>query len=87
MNLLTAMTGVEILTAIIQILVGGISSVAQAVGAGLSTIAQNVFLTSDGSALSVFGILVCVFAGIGLAISLCRAVVMFVGSLGGKKVR
>lgn len=76
----------EILTEIIQILVGGISGVAQGIGGGLSTLAQSVFLTSvEGvTKLSVFGTLICVFAGISLAISLSRWIVNFVTSLGSR---
>lgn len=84
------MTGVEIMRAIIEILVGGISGVATGIGQGLSTLAQSVFLqtTGEGSSattsLSVFGVLVVVFAGISLAIGLSRWVVNFVASLGAR---
>lgn len=84
------MTGVEIMKAIIEILVGGISGVATGIGQGLSTLAQSVFLQTTGSgesattSLSVFGVLVVVFAGISLAIGLSRWVVNFVASLGAR---
>lgn len=84
------MTGVQIMQAIIEILVGGISGVATGIGQGLSTLAQSVFLqtTGEGSAattsLSTFGVLVVVFAGISLAIGLSRWVVNFVASLGAR---
>lgn len=84
------MTGVQIMQAIIEILVGGISGVATGIGQGLSTLAQSVFLqttgTGDGAttSLSVFGVLVVVFAGISLAIGLSRWVVNFVASLGAR---
>ena len=78
------MTGVEILQAIIQILVGGISGVATGIGTGLSTLATSIFLTGTGAeqTLSTFGVLIVCFAGISLAVGLCRWVVNFVTSLG-----
>lgn len=79
-----------ILTEIITILVGGINGIAEGVGAGLNTLAESIFLTTDATAgttsLSVFGALVVVFAGIGLAIGLCRLVVRWISTLGGRKV-
>lgn len=78
----------DILSQIIQILVGGITGIAQGVGSGLSTLAESVFLTTTGTGsdatttLSVFGTLVVVFAGISLAMGLCRWIVNFVTSLG-----
>lgn len=78
------MTGVAILRSIIEILIGGITGVAEGIGGGLSTLAQSIFLTGSGETqtLSTFGILIVCFAGIGLATSLCRWVVNFVTSLG-----
>lgn len=84
------MTGVQIMQAIIEILVGGISGVATGIGQGLSTLAQSVFLQTTGTgdsavtSLSTFGVLVVVFAGISLAIGLSRWVVNFVASLGAR---
>ena len=84
------MTGVQIMTAIIEILVGGISGVATGIGQGLSTLATSVFLQTTGegasavTSLSTFGVLVVVFAGISLAIGLSRWVVNFVASLGAR---
>ncbi len=75
-----------ILTDIIEILVGGISGVATGIGGGLSTLATSVFLTGTGETqtLSTFGTLIVCFAGISLAIGLCRWVVNFVTSLGAR---
>lgn len=84
------MSGVEIMQSIIEILVGGISGVAQGVGEGLSTLAQSIFLQTTGepdaavTELSTFGVLIVVFAGISLAIGLCRWVVNFISSLGAR---
>lgn len=76
----------SILTQIIEILVGGITGVAEGVGVGLSTLAQNIFLTGTGETqtLSVMGILIVSFAGISLAFGLCRWVLNFCTSLGAR---
>lgn len=84
------MSGTQIMQSIIEILVGGITQVAQGIGSGLSTLAQSVFLTTTGegssatTTLSTFGVLIVVFAGISLAIGLSRWVVDFVASLGAR---
>lgn len=84
------MTGIEIMQAVIQILVGGITEMAKGIGGGLSTLAQSIFLTTSGSdgnevtTLSTFGVLIVVFAGISLAVGLSRWVVNFVASLGAR---
>lgn len=76
----------NILTQIIQILVGGISGVATHLGAGLSELATAIFLegTGETQTLSVFGTLIVAFAGISLAIGLSRWVLNFVTSLGAR---
>lgn len=73
-----------ILQEIISILVAGISGIATGVGQGLTTLAQTLFLGSEAGTLSVFGGLVVVFAGISLAIGLCRWVVDWIASLGAR---
>lgn len=75
-----------ILTAIIELLTGGITGVASGIGAGLSSLATNIFLTGTGETqtLSVFGSLIIIFAGISLALALCRWMVNFVTSLGAR---
>lgn len=73
-----------ILQEIISILVAGISGIATGVGQGLTTLAQTLFLGTEAGSLSVFGGLVVVFAGISLAIGLCRWVVDWITSLGAR---
>lgn len=73
-----------ILQQIISILVAGITGIAEGVGSGLTTLAQALFLGSEAGTLSVFGGLVVVFAGISLAIGLCRWVVDWITSLGAR---
>lgn len=78
------MTGTAILTAIIEILTGGLTSIGSAIGSALSTLANSVFIDSSGTTptLSTFGSLVVVFAGISLGLALCRWVINFITSLG-----
>lgn len=71
-----------ILKQIIEILVAGITGIASGVGSGLTTLAQSIFIGSEPGTLTVFGGLVVVFAGISLAIGLCRWVVDWITSLG-----
>lgn len=73
-----------ILNQIIDILIAGITGIASGVGSGLTTLAQSIFLGSEPGSLSVFGGLVVVFAGISLAIGLCRWVVGWITSLGAR---
>ena len=73
-----------ILSEIISILVAGISGLATGIGEGLSSLVSSIFLTGTGEnlALSTFGGLIVVFAGISLAIGLSKWVVNWVTSLG-----
>lgn len=75
-----------ILTEIIQILVGGITGVAEGIGGGLQELATSIFLegTGETQTLSVMGTLIVVFAGISLALGLSRWVLNFVTSLGAR---
>lgn len=77
-----------ILTQIISILVGGIKGIASGIGEGLSSLATSIFLdtTGEAAALSVFGMFVAIFAGISLAVGLCRLVVRWISTLGGSRV-
>lgn len=83
------MSGTELVTEIVEILVSGISGIASGIGEGLSTLAQAIFMTTaEGGTqtMSTFGILIVVFAGISLAIGLSRLVVSWISSLGGSNV-
>lgn len=76
-----------VLQEIIQILVGGITQLATGIGSGLKSLVEAIFLTGEGTsaspyALSAFGGVVVVFAGIALAVGLSRWVMHFVTSLG-----
>lgn len=76
------MTGTQIVTAIIEILVSGLTGIGEAMGAAFSTLAESIFIS--GSGLSTFGILVVVFAAISLGLSLTRWVLNFVTSWGNR---
>ena len=73
---------IAVLQEIISILTGGITGIATGIGSGLSELATSIFLNEAGSALSLFGGLIVVFAGISLAVGLCRWFMNFVTSLG-----
>ena len=73
-----------ILKQIIDILIAGITGIAGGIGSGLTTLAQSIFLGTEACTLSVFGGLVIVFAGISLALGLCRWVVNWITSLGSR---
>lgn len=80
----------SVLTEIIQILTAGITGIAQGIGSGVTSLVQNLFLTGEGTqaspyALNVFGGVVVVFAGIALAIGLCRWVMNYLTSLGSSR--
>lgn len=81
----------DILTAIIQILVGGITGIATGVGGGLNSLVKEIFLetvtgeTGSTTTLSTFGTLIIVFAGISLAIGLSKLVVHWLTSLGASR--
>lgn len=76
----------QILTAIIDLLVGGITGIAGGIGQGLGDLVQNIFLAVNEqgavTGLSTFGSVIIIFAGVSLAIGLSRWVVNWVTSLG-----
>lgn len=86
------MTGTAIVEQIVSILGAGITGVASFIGSGLNNLVNDLFFTTTGTGsdavttMSMFGIMVVVFAGISLAIGLSRLVVQWLGSLGGKNI-
>jgi hypothetical protein len=83
------MDGTAIVTEIIEILTAGITGIATGIGSGLKSLVDNIFFTTaEGGAatMSTFGIMICVFAGISLAIGLSRLIVRWLSSLGGSRV-
>lgn len=80
------MEGTAIVASIIEILVSGITGIAQGIGSGLTELVKSIFFTTSGetTTMSVFGIMIVVFAGISLAIGLSRWVLQFLTSLGSR---
>lgn len=77
----------SLLTEIIGILTGGLTSFGTGLGAGINGIVTSMFVDSTGStpALTTFGGLVAVFAAIGLAVGISRKLFNWLVSLGGRK--
>ena len=84
MNLLAAVSSSQILTEIVELLSGSLISLGNAIGKGLSSMVQSLFLDTSGDAtkLSTFGTVIMIFAGISLAIGMTKWVTNFVGSFG-----
>lgn len=80
------MTGTSLVTAIVQILVSGLTSIGTGIGGALSSMATSIFLSGEGNTatLSVFGTLIIVFGAISLGFSLTRWVLNFITSLGNR---
>lgn len=81
--------GQNIVGEIVQILVSGITGLAQGIGSGLNDMAQALFLSGSGTesspyTLSTFGAIVAVFAGIALAVGLTTLVTKWIMSLGAR---
>lgn len=76
-----------ILTEIVTILVGGIQTLGTGIAGGVTNMVTALFVTGTGTsadpyALSTFGGILCVFAGVSLAMSITKKVYHFVASLG-----
>ena len=87
---MTAEKALLLMSDIIKILVGAIKEYATGIGEGLSALVQGVFMTTTGSGesavttLSVFGVVIIIFAGVSLAVGLSRWAVNFLTSLGSR---
>lgn len=79
-----------ILTEIVNILVGGITGMAEGIGSGLNQMATSLFITTTGEGasatqtLSTFGGIVAIFGGIALAVGLTTLVTKWIMSLGAR---
>lgn len=76
-----------VLQEFVQILVGGISQLAQGIASGVAEMAEALFLkvnatTNAVEGLSTFGGIVAIFAGLSLAIAITTKVYTWVTSLG-----
>lgn len=76
-----------VLTEFMGLLVGGITTLAEGIATGVSTMASALFLETDATThavtgLSAFGGIVGIFAGIALAVGITSRVYIWVTSLG-----
>lgn len=82
------MTGTAIVEQIVNILVSGITQLGSGIGEGVSNFIQSLAFTTTGegssavTSMSVFFILIVVFAGIALAIGLTTKLFNWLSSLG-----
>ena len=77
----------SVLAEIVEILVAGISGLAEGIGAGLNDMVSSLFITTgtDGAqTLSTFGGVVAIFGGIALAVGLTTLVSKWIMSLGAR---
>lgn len=74
----------SVLQEIITLLTSGITQLASGIGSGLKELVTGIFLdtTGNSTALSTFGGVIVVFAGVALAIGLSRWVVNWLTSFG-----
>lgn len=83
------MTPSAIVSQIVEILTSGLTAFAQGIGGGIQAAVQNMFFTTTGTgndattSLSIYAIMVLVFAGVALATGLTRLIFNWLGSLGG----
>ena len=73
------------MTQILELLFGGFTETAKQMGLGLSEFVQGIFLNTIGGTLTTFGMLAVIFAGIALALSLCKFILVWVTSFGKTK--
>lgn len=74
------------LTEAIQLLTGGLTTTASAIGSGLSSYVNGLLVDASGTtpAMSAFASVLFIFGGISLAFTLGRWVMNFVASLGNR---
>lgn len=74
----------EIVTAILEILLSGLTSTAQKMGAGINEFFTNLFVvvTESATKLTVFGQVALSFMGVSLALGLCYGILNFVTTMG-----
>lgn len=73
------------MTKILELLFGGFTETAKQMGLGLSQFVQGIFLDTTAGTLTTFGMLAVIFAGIALALSLCKFILVWVTSFGKSK--
>lgn len=84
------MSGVEVVQEIVDILVAGITNLGTGIASGVANFAQSLAFTTVGTGsdahqeLSIYFVLVLVFAGVALAIGLTRLIFNWLSSLGNR---
>lgn len=78
------MSGTAIVSEIVNILVAGLTQLGTGIGSGIANFAQALAFTGTGEhqTLSVYFVLVIVFAGVALAIGLTTRIFQWLSSLG-----
>lgn len=74
----------DIVTAILNILLAGLTTTAEKMGAGINQFFTSLFVTVGESAttLTIFGQVSLAFMGVGLALGMCYAILNFVTTMG-----
>lgn len=80
------MTATEILAEVISIITGGIVETAQSMGSGIAQAVQSIVFTTVGETqeLSALFIIVLIFAGVALSLSLFRWTLNLITSFGNR---
>lgn len=79
------MAGTAIVTEIVQILTSGLTQLGTGIGGGISNFVQALAFSGTGSeqTMSVYFVMVIVFAAIALAVGLTTRIFNWLSSLGG----
>lgn len=80
------MTWTQFLTEALGLLTGGLTTVASALGSGISSYVQGLLMTGEGASqtMSAFASTIFIFGGISLAFTLGRWILNFCSSLGNR---
>lgn len=79
----------EILSDVLEVLLGGFTETASQMGAGITAFVESIFLstaTDGGTTLSTFGVVVLVFSAIALSLGLFRLILNWIRGLGGARL-
>lgn len=78
------MTGTEIVGEVVDILVAGLTDLGAGIGSGISSFVTSLAFTGsdDAQTLSVYFIMVLVFAGVALAVGLTTKIFNWLSNLG-----
>lgn len=79
------MTALDTLNEIVSLLVGGLKSLGTGIAEGVSNFVTGLMYSGSGDSqtLSPFFVVVCIFGGVALAISLTTLIFNWIKSLGG----